>query len=282
MEKKEHEIVQRALRQVQARRERRRQTLARRGLLLFWPLLLLGFFLLPLPLTQPWSLEQRVWALVHGFCAQAPGHMLSFGGRELPLCARDSGLYLGASLAMAYLLLRGYGWAAGRPARWFWRVFALVGLFFAVDVLNSVAGDRFYASIYPPHNALRLASGLLLGMCLAVPLLWALSLSFAARQPQRSVFNSWGDLLALLALEGLAGLLLWSGWPFLYVPLTVLTVLAMLALLLAGVFLWILLVTKGKQVLESCGQVLPALFWASVISAALLAGLSALRYLLVG
>ena len=38
---------------------------------------------------------------------------------------------------------------------------------------------------------------------------------------------------ALLALEGLAGLLLWSGWSFLYVPLTVLTVLAMLAMLLA-------------------------------------------------
>jgi len=274
--RQEKQVVQEAMRQVQARRKRRREDRSLHGLVGLWLLVLVAFFL------APWPLGEKVWAAAHGICAQVEGHMLSFGGQPLPLCARDSGIYVGTWLGVIYLLLRGRWLAVGRPPRWFWWIFAAMGVFFVADVANSVAGEWFYGSIYPPHNALRLSSGLLLGMCISVVLLWALNLSFAGRQPKRSVMPGWMDMVGLFLLESAVGWGLWSGWPPLYLPATVLAMVGMLAMLLAGCFLWAIALARRQEPIQEAREVLPPLFWASLASIALLAVLSWLRYTVTG
>lgn len=271
MGSQEKKVVQEALRQVEERRQRRQGWEALRWVVGWWVLVLVVFFL------APWPLQEKIWAAAHGVCAQVPGHMLRFGDRLLPLCARDSGIYLGTLLGVAYLLARGRWMAAGRPPRWFWRVFTPVAVFFAADVANSVAEDWFAGGIYPPHNLLRLASGLLLGVMVAVLLLWAFNLSFAQRRPDRPILSHWGDVAGLLVVAAAAGLALGGGWAPLFVPLTVLTMLGMVGMLLAGCFLWFLMLLEGREPVDSGWEALPALFWAGVATVALIAALSGAR-----
>jgi uncharacterized membrane protein len=245
----------------------------------WWLLVLVVFFLVPVSSEGgAVTIADRVWAAAHGVCAQVDGHMLVVGGHVLPLCARDSGIYAGTLLGIIYLLVRG-GWrAAGRPPRWFWWIAGLIALYFVADVTNSVADDWFFGAVYPPHNLLRLTSGLLLGMVTSVLLLWAINLSFAHRQAERSILPHWGDMLGLVLVEAVGGLALWSQWRPLFVPLVVLSFSGMVAMLLAACFLWFLTRTRGKDLVENGWDAVPALFWASVGTVLIIAVLSWLRY----
>ncbi len=272
MSGQEDHVVREAMRQVEGRRRKRRQGAALRGVIAFWAVLGVAF------LAAPWPLEGKLWAAAHGLCAQREGHLLSFGGHFLPLCARDSGLYLGALLGVAYLLSRGRWLAVGRPRRSFWKVFFVILGLFGVDVANSVGVDWFQSGVYPPHNLLRVATGMLLGTFLSVPLLWAVNLSFRARRPDRPLLPRAWDAVALFGISGLGTALLWSGFAPLYGPLAALSFLGMLFLLLAANFLWLLTVLHGRDTLPGSGEAWPPLFWASLASVVEMALLSFLRY----
>lgn len=275
--RREDEVVQEALRQVEAHRRRRRGEEALRWCVLWWAVVLSAFFL------SPWPLADKVWAAVHGLCAQTPGHMLRFGEQELPLCARDSGIYLGVTLGVAFLLARGRWLAAGRPARWFWVLLAGILAFFAVDALNSLADDWFgLRLLYAPDNRLRLASGLALGLVLAVLLLWAVHLSFQERRREQRIVAGWPDQAGLLFLGLIGGLALGSGWPPLYIPLMVLSVGGMIASLVVLNALLVLLIGRGKEVLEDLREAGRPLLWGSILAVAEMAFLSWLRYRLGG
>jgi uncharacterized membrane protein len=272
MSNREDQILEQARQQVADRRTRRRGEFFLQGLLVWWLLVLVAFFLVP------WPLSAKVWVAVHGLCAQRPGHMLLFGEQVLPLCARDSGTYLGVLLGTVYLLARGRWRAAGRPLRAFWFVLAAALLFFGVDVVNSVALDWFGWQAYPPHNALRLASGLLLGLVTSVLLLWVVHLAFANRQTERRIVAQWGDLLGLAGVGIGGGLILWSGWPPLYVPATVLSVGGAVLLLWVGNALFFLTRARGRELIADFWEITPFLFWGGIAAVAEMALLAWLRY----
>jgi len=268
--------VEQAAKQVSDRRTRRQGEFYLQGLLVWWLLLLAAFFIVP------WPLAAKVWMAVHGLCAQHPGHMLVFGAQELPLCARDSGIYLGALLGTAYLLVRGRWRAAGRPPRTLWLALAAALLFFGVDVVNSVALEWFGRALYPPHNALRLASGLLLGLFVGVLLLWVVHLALAGRQTGRRIVAHWGDLVGLAGVGAVGGLAFWSGWPPLYLPLTVLSVGGAVLLLWAGNALLFFTRVRGRQLVAAFWEITPFLFWGAIAAVVEMAALAWLRYSLGG
>ena len=272
MSRREEEIVEKAAQQVAERRQRRQGEFFLQGTLVWWLLVLAAFFLIP------WPFSDRVWVAVHGLCAQRAGHMLLFGGQVLPLCARDSGIYLGVLLGAVYLLARGRWRAAGRPVRAFWWVLAAALVIFGADVLNSIAADWFGWQVYTPQNWLRLVSGLLLGLVTAVLLLWVIHLAMAGRQVERRILPHWADLLGLLATAGLGGAALWSGWPALFLPLTVLSVGGMVLLLWAGNALFLLTRTRGRELLASPWEATPFLFWGGIATVVEMAVLAWLRY----
>jgi len=107
-------------------------------------------------------LESFFTLIGYGLCHQLPERSYFAAGFQLPVCARDTGIYLGfvAGLIVLWLLHRHE--RPSQPPRW--PVLVLVGLFIsamAVDGLTSYSGLR------ETTNTLRLITGLLTGWSLA-------------------------------------------------------------------------------------------------------------------
>jgi uncharacterized membrane protein len=129
------------------------------------------------------SLDRTLIWLDSAVCSQNPGHSFWIDGRPLPLCARDLGLFAGVVFGLLLLGL----W---RPRRsWLW----LLGVIpMAIDGANSFAADGFSVSAYVPTNTLRLATGLVAGVSLALVLTRRLSLLLEARRRGRDGSASFG------------------------------------------------------------------------------------------
>lgn len=191
---------------------------------------------LALFLLLPGGFAEKSRTLLHGLCAQTPDHSFAFGGQLLPFDGRMTGIYGGMAAAMIYLIARNRVMRRGMPPG---RVIVLLVLFVAVmgaDGFNSLFNDVGLWHPWQPRNELRLLTGYLSGVTLAVVLSWLLGSAayrVSHREPGVTSFRDIGWMLLPLAPYAL---LVSSGAPSLYVPLSLLLVgsawltMAMLAL----------------------------------------------------
>ena len=149
----------------------------------------------------------------YAICHQMPGRTLHYGGRALPVCARDTGLFFGFALAFVALLAV-YGRGGGRrPSRGITAVLAALVLPMAVDALTSYAGWR------ETTNFIRLFTGALAGTAagaLVFPL--ACEQAFSERA-SRVVLARMRSVFLLLAAPVSLSLVLAAGWPGATYPL---------------------------------------------------------------
>jgi len=114
-------------------------------------------------------LEGALHWLGFGLCHQLPERSFFAGGYQLPVCARDTGIYLGFAVALlvASLLDRGRRRTEMPPA---W----LLGVGFAAVAALGWDGVTSYLGVRPTTNVIRLATGTGAGFAIAliiVPLL---------------------------------------------------------------------------------------------------------------
>jgi uncharacterized membrane protein len=168
-------------------------------------------------------LEWKMFAVVHGVCAQA--HTVDMAGLRLPLCARNTGIYSGFLVSALYLLALGRARAAKLPP---WPILITLLLFvaiMAVDGFNSMLVDMFMPHLYTPQNELRTLTGIGMGVAMAVLLFLILNLSLRAQpDTEQRVIGTWLELggallinlLVLAAMYGNVGLMFWpiaiSAW----------------------------------------------------------------------
>jgi len=133
-------------------------------------------------------------------CHQRPERTLFIGGQYLPVCARDTGAFIGLLLGYMLVLFLGRKAAKGPPNLYLSSAMMLP-LF--VDSFGQILG--FWIST----NALRLLTGLFFGTALTPFLIYAHSLSFLKGktplirklEPENAVLDdqdSWFDAKALL------------------------------------------------------------------------------------
>jgi uncharacterized membrane protein len=140
------------------------------------------------------TLIERLRWLDSGICAQLLTHSFYPGGERLPLCARNTGIYLGFSLSLGLLYARGYGRAQKLPP---WPIIVFLGMgvvLLGIDGLNSLALDLGLPHLYQPDNFLRLATGLLTGLALATLALPILNQLFWRDYNQQCSISSWREL----------------------------------------------------------------------------------------
>jgi uncharacterized membrane protein len=182
-------------------------------------------------LSTPPGLLGKADALGYAVCHRIDGRSFHLGDRQFPLCARCTGMYLGALLGVVGMVLMGRGRAGGMPTRWV--MLALVGLMglMGVDGLNSYS--HFFPGLphlYEPQNWLRLVTGMGNGLTLAALTLPVLNQTLWRDWEPRPVLGSFRELgLLLVAAAVLVALVLSDNVIVLY-PLALLSAVGLLVL----------------------------------------------------
>ncbi|GCE46522.1 putative membrane protein [Thermosporothrix hazakensis] len=225
-------------------------------LMLLLAMLYLGLLAALLFLPEQPLLERLRW-LDSGICAQQPGHTLHPGGIALPLCARDTGIYLGLLLTVCTLLVTGRGKAQQIPPLPLALVLAGGFCLMATDGLNSLAVDLRLPHLYPPHNLLRLATGLLAGLAIGSFLLPVLNQMLWSTYHRSASIPSWRFLFGLLPLLILAFFAAASQHPLTLYPLALLSTAGLLTALGSLNLLLLVLVRKRSETFVRYKELLP-------------------------
>lgn len=174
------------------------------------------------------TLIERLRALDGGICAQLPTHSFYPAGQQLPLCARNTGIYLGFTLGFLTLLGAGRTRASRLPRLPLAvTLVALVGLM-GVDGFNSLLLDLGAPHLYQPNNLLRLATGLGTGVAMVAFLAPVANGLLWREEDARPSFRSVGQAAVTVPLLLLAFLAVSSQVGWLLYPIAVLSSLGLL------------------------------------------------------
>ena len=149
-------------------------------------------------LLAPHGLLDKADRAAYAVCHRIPERSFAVAGRQLPLCARCSGLYLGALAALLTLSASGRRRAGRFPTRPYLLVLGLFLAAWAGDGFNSFLTLLGLPHLYEPANPLRLVTGALAGVALASILLPALNVTFWREPADRRSIERPSHLLWLI------------------------------------------------------------------------------------
>ncbi len=242
--------------------------------------LALGLFIA----LTPGGLLDKADMIGYAVCHRIPSHSFFIAGRQLPLCARCSGTFLGALVGLfgqAVVLKRRRASSFPPPP-----ILALMAAFLILwggDGVNSyltmTLGHPF---LYPPQQWLRLTTGTLAGVTLSAVLWPTLNFSLCLEPLSEPAVRNGRDLAVLLAMAGGAALLVWSRWPPLLYPLAILSALGVLAML-TGVNTVIVAMALGwENRYRRCREAMVPLLLGFTLSLLVIGGIDLLRYAVTG
>jgi uncharacterized membrane protein len=192
-------------------------------------------FILLLLISPLWPLPflDKLDVAGSAICGRIPSHSLHIAGRQLPLCARCTGTFIGTLLGFSGVLaLRKRKSARMPPA-------AVVGLLVGFIFLMALDGVNSYASLllnrpllYTPTNLLRLATGTLHGFALSIivyPIFNFTLWKVPDEWPALTGFKELGLILLVLVLPTV--ILIQTELGILLYPAAILSVAGVLAIL---------------------------------------------------
>lgn len=232
--------------------------------------LLAAGFLGALPVSGP--VIQALGALHSGlYHHEGESHSFVLGGQQSVLCARNTGIYVGALLAVLGIGVSGRGSATGAPPLRVGVVLALFVGVMAADGFNSLADDLGYPTPYEPSTALRLGTGLLAGIAVGAYFLPVLNGLLWRDADPRRVLPDLRALPPLLAAPAALWLVVMLGIDALALPVALLTATASL-LLFGGVnLLFLVLLLRLDNRYGRARELLPPAAAAASVAAVQLA-----------
>lgn len=249
----------------------------RGGVVLTAAIVLLGWLL-----NTPEGLLGKADAIGYAVCHRIELRSLFLGERQLPLCARCSGMYLGAVFGLIFQWVSSPR-KAGTPPR---SVLAVLAVFigaFILDGINSLLSLVPAApTLYTPMNSMRLFTGTGMGLALALVVYPAFNTTLWANSVDRPAIPSLRHLtvLALLAV-GLDVLLLLEN-PLLLYPLALVSAGGVILLLtMVYTMLW-LMILKAEKRYNQVSEILYPLLGGFTFAMIQIGLLDALRFILTG
>jgi uncharacterized membrane protein len=242
------------------------------GLLAGYVLALVGLAVLPGA-----TLIERLRALDGGICAQLPGHSFFPGGEQLPLCARNTGIYLGFATTFLYLAASRRLRVSRLPGLPVMLVLGLAVLLMAVDGFNSFFLDLGLPHLYQPMNPLRLITGLGAGTAMAAVIVPAASGLIWRTDEQRSSFDSLGELALILPLLTVDFFVVISVAPIILYPVAILSSVGLVLALTLINLIFALGLTRKIGQFDSWRQLFPVFTGVVVLAVAELMALFLLK-----
>ena len=163
-------------------------------------------------------LNWKMYAVVHGVCAQI--HNVELGGVQLPICARNTGIYSSFLLTLLLLVALGRGRASKLPPLPITVLLIVFVIIMGVDGVNSMLLDMLLPHLYTPVNWLRTLTGTGMGITIAVLLLMVFNLSLRAHpEIETRVLKNWWELAAVLGVNLLVLAAMYGNISFMYWPI---------------------------------------------------------------
>ena len=238
---------------------------------------LVGALLLGLVAWPGLPLDRKMYSVVHGVCAQI--HNVRVGGLDLPLCARNTGIYSSFLITSLYLLALGRRRAARLPP---WPITIALILFIvimAVDGLNSMMLDLFMPHLYTPQNWIRTLTGIGMGISIAVIMLLILNVSLRRdADNQQRIVGSWLELGGALLINGLVWLAIYGNLGIMYWPVAIVAWLGITGVLYCVNLLLTALFMRYEGTVTQVAQLARPATFALVFTLIELGALSAMRF----
>jgi uncharacterized membrane protein len=209
-------------------------------------------------LNTPGGLLGKADAVGYAVCHRIDLRSFHLGDRQLPLCARCTGMYLGAMLGLVYQGMTA-GRSVGKPSRGVILVLGLMVLAFAVDGINSYASlFPGVPTIYEPHNTGRLLTGTGMGLAIAAALFPAFNLSVWNTVQNKPALDGWRPLAGLIALGGLLDLIVLSENPLALYPLALISAAGVLVLVtMIYAMIWLMIFRQEGSANRAAELLLP-------------------------
>ncbi len=216
-------------------------------------LLIIGTFLL----SPPWTVLGKTRLVGYAICHQIPERSFHIAGHQLPLCARCTGIYMGAMVGFTLMRLWGRQRAAGLPPVPI--TLTLIGfiVMLGIDGLNSYL--TFFPNmphLYEPQNWLRLSTGTLEGLALSSFVYPVLNYSLWRDAVQSPSVRDFKELALMVGAGGVVILLVLLELPVLLYPLAILSTLGVLLMLGSVNTMIVLALTRREGTALSWQQVI--------------------------
>ena len=240
-------------------------------------LLFLGWLL-----NTPPGLLGKADAVGYAVCHRIDVRSFHLGERALPLCARCSGMYLGAVIGLVYQAFSARR-KAGMPPRTVWIGVGILVLLFGLDGINSYL--RLFLTeplLYEPNNTLRLLTGTGMGLSIAIVLFPAINQTVWRQQDYRPAVPGLATLAVLLALGLALAALVLTGNPLVLYPLALISAGGVLALLTIVYSLIWLMLFRLENRFDRLRQMIIPLIGGFGLGLLQIAALDFVRYLLTG
>jgi uncharacterized membrane protein len=183
-------------------------------------------------LARPASVLGKADLVGYAICHRIPERSFFLGGRQLPLCARCTGTFLGALLGLAWMgILRRSRASRLPPVPVLAMLVVFVGVW-AFDGLNSYM--TFFPGapyLYEPRNWLRMTTGLLNGLALIIFVFPIFNFTLWRRPVPEPVIRGVWEVIALLPVVVVLVVVTQAEIGFLLYPLALLSSLGAMMML---------------------------------------------------
>jgi uncharacterized membrane protein len=219
-------------------------------------LLAVGLLLLGWLLNTPPGLLGKADAVGYAVCHRIDLRSFHFGDRPLPLCARCTGMYLGAMMGLVYQAVLSPRRSGFPPLRVLTPLGFLVAAF-ALDGANSYLHlFPFAPSLYEPSNFIRLLTGSGMGVAIIAALFPAFNGTVWKDPDPRPALTGLRHLGGLLTLVLILNLAVLTENPLVIYPLALASAAGVLVLLtMVYSMIWLMLlrfencITRAQQLL---------------------------------
>ncbi|NSW53334.1 MAG: DUF2085 domain-containing protein [Anaerolineae bacterium] len=222
----------------------------------------------------------KLGAIAYAVCHRAPSHSFFVHDHQFPLCARCTGMYLGALIVLLYQANKGR--RQEFPAKSVLLPLAVLFLFFAVDGINSLLSTGGSAFLYTPSIWLRLTSGIGMGWGIAALLVPAFHQSVWQEPIPEPLLRKPVQLLLLAVLSALPVLAIVSDVDFLLYPAAVLSTLTVPLFLAIIYTVLLILLTFRENTFSTWKQLWPWFAAGFVVALLQIFVFDWLRYTLTG